>query len=136
MSVAVDHFCDKLRDRLNDIEGRFESSKADMRSLSDEAETAIRGKLEEARSKIERQKKKIEKTRANLKAMAQQKHAETNDAVKEWKTNRETQKLKARADRAEAYAAETIDHAVASIDEVQEAMLYAAVARLDAHAAR
>jgi len=52
MSAAVDQFCDKLRDRLNAMEGRFESFTADMQSLSEKAETAVRGKLEEARTKV------------------------------------------------------------------------------------
>jgi hypothetical protein len=35
MSTAVDQFCDKLRDRLNAMEARFESFKAEMQSLAD-----------------------------------------------------------------------------------------------------
>jgi len=75
MSAAVDQFCGKLRDRLNAIEGRFESFTAEMQSLSEKAETAVRGKLEEVRSKVETQKKHFEQTRHNLEAMAQQKVA-------------------------------------------------------------
>jgi hypothetical protein len=47
---------------------------------------------------------------------------------------RETRKLNARADRAETYAADAVDDAAARIDEAEEAILYAAVARLDAAA--
>ncbi len=136
MSVAVDQFCDKLRDRLNAIEGRFESFKAEMQSLSDQAETAVRGKLEEVRSKLEAQKKHVEQTRDNLKAMAQQKVAETREAVNQWKARGETRKLQARADWAEAYAADAIANALASIDEAEEAILDAVVARIDADAAK
>ena len=69
MSVAVDQFCDKLRDRLNAIDGRFESFKADMQALPQKAETAVRGKLEDARNKLQAQKEHFEQTRANLKAI-------------------------------------------------------------------
>jgi hypothetical protein len=136
MSATVDQFCDRLRNQLNAIERRFESFKADMQSLPEKAETAVRGKLEKTRRRLKAQKDRIDQTWAKLKAMAQPKVTDTKVAVNEWKEKRETQKLQARADRADAYAAATIDHAVASIDEVQDAMLYAAVARLDADSAK
>ena len=136
MSTVVDQFCDKLHDRLNAIEGRFESFKTDMQSLSGKAESVVRGKLEEARRTAEAQKKYIEEIRHNLQTMAQQKLAETKEAVKEWKARRETRKLGARADRAEAYAADAVAYAVAAIDRAEEAILDAAVARMDADAAK
>jgi hypothetical protein len=52
------------------------------------------------------------------------------------KARRETRKLNARADRAETYAADTIDSAVASIDEAEDAIHEAAVARIDTDAAQ
>ena len=52
------------------------------------------------------------------------------------KASRETRKLNARADRAETYAADTIDFAVASIDEAEDAILESAVARIDTDAAQ
>jgi chromosome segregation ATPase len=136
MSVAVDQFCDKLRDQLNAIEGRFESFKADVQSLSDKAETAVRGNLEEVRGKLEAQKRHIEQTRDKLKAMAQQKAAETREVVKEWKAKRQTQMLNARADRAEDYAADAIVYALAAIDRAYEAILDAVVARMDVDATK
>jgi NTP pyrophosphatase (non-canonical NTP hydrolase) len=136
MSAAVDQFCDKLRDQLNAIEGRFAAFTADMQSLSEKAEASVRGKLDEARAKVEAQKGKIEKTRDNLKAMAQQKVAETKEAINVWKANHETRKLKARADRAEDYAADAIIYAQAAIDRAEEAILEAVVARMDADAVK
>ena len=134
MSERVDKFCDSLRERLNALEGHFQSFKTDVQALPAKAEKALRDKLETARTKLHAQKERIEKTRANLKAHAQQKMGETEEAVSQWKAKRELQKLNARADRAEANAVDAIDHAAASIDEVRDAMLYAAVARLDADA--
>jgi hypothetical protein len=132
VSAKVDQFCDKLRDRLHAIEGRFESFKSDMQSLSGEAETVVRGKLDEARIKVQAQKEHVDQMRAKLKAGAQQKIAEATEAVGELKVKRETRKLAARADRAEAYAADAVAYAAAAIDEAEEAVLDAAVARMDA----
>ena len=52
------------------------------------------------------------------------------------KARRETRKLNARADRAETNAADTIDFAVAGIDEAEDAILEAALARIDTDAAQ
>jgi hypothetical protein len=136
MSAAVDQFCDRLRDQLNAIEGRFESFKAEMQSLPQKAETAVRGKLEEVRNNLQAQEEHIERTRAMLQALAQKKVTETEQAVSEWKAKRETRKLQVRADRSEVYAADAIAYALATIDEAEEAVLDAAVARMDADAAQ
>ena len=134
MSAKVDQFCDKLRDQLNAIEGRIKSVKANMQTLPKQAEKAVRDKLNEARSKLQAQKGRVDQARANLKAGAQQKFVETKEAVSEWKAKHEARKLNARADWAEAYAADAIYNAVASIDEAEEAILDAVVARSDADA--
>jgi hypothetical protein len=135
MSAKVDQFCDKLRDRLDAVEGRLESFKTNVQALPEQAEKALRDKLDEARNRLQARKERLEQTRANLKARAQQKMAETKEAVGEWKAKRETRKLTAREDRAEAEAADAIDYAVGCIDEAEEAILEAVVARIDADAA-
>jgi hypothetical protein len=135
MSATVDQFCDRLRDQLNAIEGRLQSVKTNISGMSEQAEKTLRGKLEEARTKMQAQKEPVEQTRANLKARAQQKIAETKEAITEWKARRETRKLKARAEQAEVYAADAIYHAMASIDEAEEAILDAVIAGIDADAA-
>ena len=43
----------------------------------------------------------------------------TSDKIAEWKAKRETTKLQNRADKAERYAAATIDVAVAALDEAE-----------------
>ncbi len=136
MSAKVDEFCDRLRDRLDAVEGRLHSVKTNIQALPEQTEDALRDKLDEVRARLQGQKEHIDQTRANLKAWAQQKAAETKEAVSEWKAKREARQLNARADRAEAYAADAIDFAAAGIDEAEEAILDAAVARFDADAAQ
>ena len=77
MSERVDKFCDGLRDRLNAIEARVQSAKANIQALPGKAEKAVQAEVEEARAKLQAQKQHIEKTRADLKAWAEQKLAET-----------------------------------------------------------
>jgi ABC-type transporter Mla subunit MlaD len=130
----VDQFCDKLRDRLDTIEGRLQTVKKNIKGMPAQTEKALREKLEEARSKLQAQKSRIEQTRANLEAGAKQRMAETKEVVSEWKAKHETEKLNARANRAERYAADAFDNAAASIDESEEAILWAELARMDAFA--
>jgi vacuolar-type H+-ATPase subunit I/STV1 len=136
MSAKVDKFCDNLRDRLNAVEGRFISVKTNVQGFPKQAEKALRERLDEVRAKLHAQKDRVERTRANIKARSQQKMAETKEMVSEWKTKHEARRLSARADMAEAYAADMIDFADATIAEAEEAILDAVVARIDADAAQ
>jgi hypothetical protein len=136
MSARVDKFCDGLRDRLNAVEARVESVKANVKALPGKAEKAMQDTVDEARTKLRAQKEHIEKNRADLKAWGEQKKAETQATIREWKQKREAKKLNARADRAEEYAGAAIAVALATIDEAEEAMFEAALARMDADTAQ
>jgi tetrahydromethanopterin S-methyltransferase subunit G len=136
MSATVDQFCDKLRDRLNAIEEGLESVKANMQTHSEAAEEAVRAKLNEAHTRLEAEREHVERTKASLRALALQKINESKEAVNEWKAKREVRKLQVRADKAETYAADAVAYALATIDEAEEAVLGAAVARMDAEAAK
>ena len=52
--------------------------------------------------------------------------------IEEWKAKREHEKLVARADRAEDYAATAIIIALAAVEEAEIAILEAVAARIDA----
>jgi hypothetical protein len=136
MSAKVDEFCDKLRDRLNAIEVKLQSVKEDIRAMPGQAEKIVRGKLDEARARLQAQKAHIDQTRSNLQAWAQQKMAETKETVAQWQAKREVNKLNARADRAADYAVAAVAFAAAMIDEAETAVLDAVVARREADAAK
>lgn len=135
MSAKVDQFCDTLRDHLNAVESRVESVKENVNALPGKADKAVHEKVNQARARIQGQKDRIDKARADLKTWGEQKRAETEATIHEWKTRRETKKLGARADRAEAYAQDAVAVALATIDEAEEAILDAVGARMDADAA-
>jgi hypothetical protein len=136
MKAAVDQFCNRLLERLNTMQCRREAIKAYVEGRSETVEKVVRDWLEEARTKLQALKDQAERTRASLTALAQQKTAGTMEAVSEWKAKRDIEKLVARANRAEAYAADAIDYALTTIDQAAEAVLDAVVARIDADAAR
>jgi hypothetical protein len=136
MSAEGDQFSDKLRDRLNAIEERLQAFMKDMQAFPEQAEKALRGKLDEARTRFEAQKERIEQTRVNFNARIHQKITETSQAISEWKARGDARRLNARADWAEAHAVNAIALALASIDEAEEAVLEAVVARMDADAAQ
>jgi hypothetical protein len=136
MSEKVDQFCDKLRERLNGLEGRFQAVKTSVQDLPAKAEKSVREKLDQARTKIQAQKERVEKARVDLKTRAEQKLAEGKEAINEWKAKREVRKLNTRAERAEMYAEAAIVLALASIDEAEEAVLDAVAARMDADTAQ
>ncbi len=136
MSERVDKFCDGLRQRLNAIEARVLSAKANIQALPGKAEKALQAEVEEARGKLQAEKQHIEKIRGDLAAWAEQKKAETQAMIREWKAKRDAKKLNARADRAEAYAEAAVVYALASIDEAEAAILDAVATRIDADAAK
>src|SRR5262249_31596314 len=104
-------------------------------TLSEQSEDVLRDKLDEAKARHGARKDRVEQIGANLKAWAEQKMSETKEMVSEWKAKQDGRKLIARADRAEAYAADALDFARPSTDEAEEAILDAAVAGIEAAAA-
>jgi hypothetical protein len=106
MSAKVDQFCDRVRDRLDAIAGRLMAVKTNMKALPEQAEKA------QARLRVWKQC--VQQPGANLKAKA----------------------LDARAGRAETYAADVLECAVASIDEAEKAILAAVGAGIDADVAQ
>ena len=136
MNAKVNQFCDGLRNRFHAVEERLAAVKTNMQAVAKEGDKALHEKLDAARRQLQAQKERVEKTQEKLKAGFRQKMTETKEAVNEWKAKREVQKLNVRADRAEAYAADAIDFALATINEAEEAMLDAVVARMDADATK
>jgi hypothetical protein len=130
MSARVDDFCDKLRDRLNTIEGWLESARTQMQALPEQVRKDLRSKLEKAHAKLQAQKKRVEQTRADLETVLELPAKLFADLVIERTATPNVPETRAGVDTAEAHASATIDHAEACIDEVNDAMVYAAVARL------
>jgi hypothetical protein len=135
MSSKVDQVCENLRNQLDTIEAKVKIAKSALQSLPEQTEFSLRQGLAAARRKVEIQRKHAAQVRANLKAWAAEKMAHTQETVNEWKSRRDTQRLNDRAELTAVYAAEAMDNAIATIDETEEAIFDAVIARIDADTA-
>ncbi|QDU28058.1 hypothetical protein ETAA8_31500 [Anatilimnocola aggregata] len=130
MSDSVSKFVDSVHEKLESLQGRMDSLRANIgttwHSLQDElAETGQRG---------EESKPSVMKAYAALEQWRKDKLAEAKSTIAQWIENREAQKLATRAEKAEACAALAIQIAQASIDDAEHMILEAISARLDAEA--
>jgi ElaB/YqjD/DUF883 family membrane-anchored ribosome-binding protein len=128
MSAKANQFFNDVRDRLHDIDDWLQSVKTHIESLPETIQKTVQSKLVEARAKLQAEQERVKQTRANLKARANQDIQEIPAIIGAWRG-----KPVARGPNPGAVAShpvEAIDHAMASIDEVRDSMLYVAVARL------
>jgi len=130
MSDRVERFCDSIHEKLETLEGRMESLKANLRSTWH----SLQEKLGEVRHKGEATKQAVAEARTNLEQWVREKQAEGKDKIDRWVENRETQKLAARAQKTEDCAGIAIEIAQASIDDAERMILEAIAARRDAEA--
>jgi hypothetical protein len=95
---------------------------------------SLQEKLDEVRHKGEATKQTIAAARTNLEQWAKDKQAETQDTIDLWVENHETQKLAARARKAEECAGLAIELAQASIDDAERMVLESIAAMREAEA--
>jgi prefoldin subunit 5 len=132
MTLKVDQFYDKLRDRLNLVDGGLQSLKVSFQSLPAKSEQSLRACLESVKNQFQAGKDQAMQIQANVSAHVEQKLVETKEAISGWKMKKETKNLCRRADRSEAHAVDAIDYALAAIGRAEEAILEAAIAHIDA----
>ena len=130
MSDKVSKFCASVHGKLETLEGRMDSLKLNVGSTWH----FLQEKLDEVRHKGEATKQAVAEARANLEQWVTEKKAEAKGTIDQWVNNRETQKLTARAQKAEDCAGIAIEIAQASIDDAERMVLEAIVARRDAEA--
>ena len=130
MSDRVKRFCDSIHEKLETLAGRMESLKVNVGSTSH----SLQEKLDELRHKGEATKQAVAEARTNLELWVREKNAEGKGLIDRWVENRETQKLAARAQKAEDCAGNAIEIAQASIDDAERMILEAIAARRDAEA--
>ena len=131
MSERVDKFCHSLQTNLNDLESRMTSFKTKLQSAPQQAEESLHKQLDQLQGKLESQKQAVAKAKTSVQNWIDQKTAEAQSTINDWKAKRETKKLAHRADRAEEYAVAAILVAAATLDEAEQAVLEAVSARRD-----
>ena len=136
MSEKIDQFCENLRVQLTNIESHLAKVGESIKSAPQEAQAAIQAKIDGAKAQHEQNMQKISDARAKLEERAQEKKADIEAQIQEWKTNREISKLESRADKAEIYAVAAIEFAAAATAEADLATLEAIVARMEVEEAK
>lgn len=131
MGEKIDEFCNELRDELTAADNRLQYLKVQVENANQETREAIQLKLDQAKADLEEQKRKAEDRRHQVKSYLEERVAETQHDISDWKKRREIKKLERRAERRENYAADTVFFAMAAIDEANVAVLEALDARLD-----
>jgi hypothetical protein len=130
VSDEVSKFCDDVQGKLENLEGRMDTLKRNIGTTWH----SLQEKLDEVRLKGEAVKQAVAEARANLEQWIIEKKAEGKGTIDHWVEDRETQKLAARAQKAEDCAAIAIVIAEASIDDAERMILEAISARRDAEA--
>lgn len=136
MSAYIDSFCETLRAKLTNVETDMRSLKAKIESSAASAEQEVQKNLDATKKRIEQQRGKLEGAQADLKKWAQERKAVSDEMVAAWKDKLETARLQGRADKAERYAAAAAALAAAAVDEAEQAVLEAWLARRDAQTAQ
>ncbi|MCI0362381.1 MAG: hypothetical protein L0219_00775 [Phycisphaerales bacterium] len=134
MSERVDQFCSSLQQKLNDVEEHMNSLKANLEAVPQKAAGDLHRLRNRAKQNLESQRQAIDKAKASVRDWATQQKAEAQTTIDEWKTNHQAKKLAHRADRAQEYAAAAVQLAAWDLDEAEQAVFEAIVARMDADA--
>ena len=130
MIDKVKEFCDRVHAKLESLEGRMDSLKLNVGTNWHYSQE----NLDEARDKREAAKQAIADARTRLEQWGKDRKAEAKGTIDQWVANHETQKLAARAQKAEEGADVAIEIAQASIDDAERMILEAIAARREAEA--
>ena len=130
MSDNVNRFCDSVHEKLVSLDSRMGSLKLNIGTTWH----FLQEKIAEMRHTGETTQQAVSEARINLEQCFKAKNAETKDIIDRWVETRETQKLSARAQRAEDCAGSAIVIAQASIDDAERMILEAIAARRDSEA--
>jgi len=135
-SQQADRFSENLKAKLAEANRQLEAFNEKIKAGKENAEEEVRARLDQLEKGIEQDRAKLEKAQAELKHWAEAKKDATAAQIAEWKAKHETRVLEDRAERADRYAAASIEVAAAAIADAQQAALEAWLSRQDANAAR
>ncbi len=135
MSKKIDKLRDDLRERVNVVEAKIQSLRANVEKAGQDAEAVISAKLDEAKQRVQESRRQAEAKRSEIETYIEEKKAETKETVEAWKAERDLKKIQRRADDAEAYAVFAVEIALSAVDEADVALLDAVLTRAVADAA-
>src|SRR5690242_12441690 len=111
MSEKIDTFCNTMKERLTSVDEKLTRLRSSVETVRKEDEAAIRARLDHAKKTFEARRKEDEEARERFHERIQEKKEEVQARVDEWKKQRDTKKLVARAEAAEQRALAEIDYA-------------------------
>ena len=132
MSERIERFCDNLRVKLTSVDDRIASLKAGLDSATARTKDDIDFQLNKAKADLEAHKREAEQVQVRLQDLLEEKKAQTEANIGEWVRDREVEKMEARAQLTEDYAAEQVWLATVAVEEAELATLEALAARIEA----
>lgn len=135
MGISLDEIGKNLHEKIDNTINGLKAAKTHLEEIQKETEQAIQTKLTAAKETLEGKKQEAVAAKARFEGLVEDKKAETEVAVAEWKAQHDHNKLEKRAERAEQYADVCVDMALSSVAEAEIAILEAAAARKDADSA-
>ena len=132
MSEKIKNLRDKLRVRLTDVDSRINSLKAGIESAGATAKADIDSRIEAAKTGLEAHRQQAQQAQARLQTMVEERKEQTDAKIQDWIRDREVEKLEARAQLAEDYAAEQVWLAGVAVEEAEYATLEALAQRIEA----
>ena len=125
----------KLNQQIDAARGKLDALKKEVVSLHEEDMETLRGKQDEIRARLDRQKEQARQLQASIAKWKEDKISHTKEAVAAWRQRREVAKLQDRAEKAEDYAVRMVNLAAIDFEEAEHAIIEAVEARFDAEIA-
>jgi len=127
---------EKLEQCCNNFAKEIKAAKARLEQVSRHVESVAKNGMEDIEVRLKGAEEKCEASRSraveagqHLKQLVEEKVGSAMTRLEEWKTDREIEKVEARADRKELYAVNSLVFAAFAIQEAEVALLEALAAR-------
>ena len=131
MSIKTDELGKKLHAKLDSGIDQLKKAQDSLGNLEKETKSALDGKLESAKNKVNEKKQDAKATKDKIEEFVAEKKTETAAAVNGWKAERNLKKLEKRAERAAKHSESCIELALYYSQEAEVAIFEALAARLD-----
>ncbi len=131
MSSSITKFSKRIRHKLHEVEQRLDALKVTTEKQADHAEKALHKHIASLEDDAHKAKDRLDQANADMAAWVE----DAEETVTGWKTTFDAKMLQARAERSERHADAALVVALATVDQAEQAMLSASLARTDAEAA-
>jgi predicted DNA-binding protein len=131
MPSSITKFSKRIRHKLHEVEQRLDALKDATEQQAEHAGEAIHKHVDALEDEAQKAKHKLDQARADMAAWVD----DAEETVTGWKTAFDAKMLQARAERSERHADAALVVALATVDQAEQAMLSASLARAEAEVA-